>query len=286
MADIYLGVALILAISLGIFVVTLGISRISPRIVCNVLALLTVVGMLVYIRYCWYNVWLTTLLPLSNLIVLGNWFPLATAFLAGLAWKTVPGGPIRKMVPVVALFIAGAYSILSPVLGEPPQCGNRWSREGICIQTTQITCTPACAATMLRLHGIEATEREMARLCLTRKGTSWMGLYHGLKRKTAGTKWDVEVVSCRADELRELCTSPMILTVGLHDVTRHDAAYRTEEGWIPGVDHSVVLLEFRSPNWIEVADPSPEIGLECWRMDDLNVLWRGPAVRLVPRQSP
>ena len=37
----------------------------------------------------------------------------------------------------------------------------------------------------------------MAELCLTRRGTSWMGLYRGLKLKTEGTPWKVEMVSDR-----------------------------------------------------------------------------------------
>ena len=46
---------------------------------------------------------------------------------------------------------------------------------------------PRCCASTAS----QSTEQEMAELCLTRHGTSWQGLYRGLKLKTAGTGWDV-----------------------------------------------------------------------------------------------
>ena len=87
-----------------------------------------------------------------------------------------------------------------PLLGRTPACSERWDELGTCLQTTDYTCSPACAATLLKKYGIAATEQEMAELCLTRRGTSWQGLYRGLKLKTAGTDWDVAGLPAAPDE--------------------------------------------------------------------------------------
>jgi hypothetical protein len=123
----------------------------------------------------------------------------------------------------------------------------------------------------------------MAGLCLTRQGTTWQGLYRGLKLKTRGTAWDVAVDRCEADELRRLCGSPVLLSVGLDRSSMRDTDYERELGWIPGVSHSVVLERF-SHGAAVIADPSQEMTREHWDAETLRTLWRGYAFRLVPRQ--
>ena len=115
-------------------------------------------------------------------------------------------------------------------------CGNRWDQQGICRQTTPYTCTPACAATVLKMHGIPATEQELAELCLTRRGTTWQGLYRGLKRKTANTPYEVEVLSRSADSLRRLTPDCMVLTVGLPHGADVDPIYEQQYSWTRGHD--------------------------------------------------
>jgi hypothetical protein len=61
--------------------------------------------------------------------------------------------------------------------------------EGICLQTTGYSCGPASAATLLHHYGVQATEDEMAQLCVTRgggvrsAGTSDAGILRGLRHK-------------------------------------------------------------------------------------------------------
>jgi len=128
----------------------------------------------------------------------------------------------------------------------------------------------------------------MAELCLTRRGTTWQGLYHGLKRKTAGTRWDVEVTQLDFASLRSLAEqsgSPMLLRVGLASNAQVSPEFERELGWRPGTGHSVVLLRFLSNEMVEVADPTPGIGREQWTVDEFQTLWDGQIVRLVPRRT-
>ena len=124
----------------------------------------------------------------------------------------------------------------------------------------------------------------MAELCLTRKGTTWLGLYRGLKRMTAGTGWDVEVIECQADQLLATADSPMILSVGLGGhVTDFEAPRFEEWGWRPGSRHSVLMLGRKDDGRWQIADPAPEFGHESWTDDNLRALFRGTAFRLVER---
>ena len=180
-------------------------------------------------------------------------------------------------------WMAGTLAAVYPLLGATPVCGDHWDKLGTCLQTTRHTCSAACAAMLLKKHGIDASEQEMANLCLTRRGTSWQGLYRGLKLKTAGTHWDVEVCQGPVDVVARNCGGPMILSVGLAAGAPENAEFTREFGWVPGVNHSVVLEGVRSGGVVVIADPSQEMTREHWDRETLTTLWRGTALRLVRR---
>jgi Peptidase C39 family len=72
-----------------------------------------------------------------------------------------------------------------PIL-RPPRWGefqDRWS-EGVCLQTSESSCGPACAATLLRQLGKPATEKELARASYTsRSGTENWYLARTLRQR-------------------------------------------------------------------------------------------------------
>lgn len=285
-SDLWLAVALIGALALGLFLLSAWVVRPLPARTLNLVSLLIVTCLFYYIRTLWYDVHLANWLPFSSLIVLGNWLPLLAAMLGGVVWQRTRDCVWRRGLSTVALGGTAGYALLFPMLGYVPKCQDHWDRMGNCLQTTRFTCSPACAATMLKAHGIDATEQEMAELCLTRQGTSWQGLYRGLKLKTAGTKWDVEVADCTADELFQYGnTRPMILSVGLDKSESRDGEYTREFGWIPGVNHSVILHGFTKSGCAIIADPTQELCREQWDREMLHTLWRGYAIRLVERQQ-
>ncbi|MCW8131654.1 MAG: hypothetical protein KIS92_15010 [Planctomycetota bacterium] len=226
--------------------------------------------------------WLQRLLPWSGLLVLGAWFTLPAAFLAGLAWRRVPGRAWRKALSCAALLVSAAYVAAMPLLGSAPRVANCW-KEGVCLQTADSSCSAACAATILRDHGISASEAEMAELCLTReRGTTFFGLYRGLKLKTAGTPWDVETFTARVEDARDPAFGPAILVVGIPRTGALDPRYERNWGWVPGVQHAVVFYEINRDGKPVMGDPS--VGRECWDMAGLHELWLGKGIRLVPRR--
>src|SRR5262249_50257934 len=148
-----------------------------------------------------------------------------------------------------------------------------------CLQTSRSTCSAASAATLLRAAGIDASEAEMANLCLTRDGTTWAGLYHGLKQKTADTPWDVEIFRGTLDELKQSSGHPALLSVELRE--KHADSGFAEQGWVAGQAHTVVLFRFVHPTVAVVGDPA--IGRELWSAKDLEILWHGEGIRLIRR---
>jgi len=280
MGDIYLGLLVLAVLSAAMFGAGRAIGRRVSSRAANGLSLFAVTALLAYIGWVWDKTWLVGLLPFSNLIVLGNWFPLEAGFLGGLAFSQCAMPAWRRGLTAVVLQLAGVVVVLFPLMGVAPRCGHSWS-EGICLQTTKETCSAASAATLLKLHGIDTTEQEMADLCLTRGGTNWMGLYRGLKKKTAGTEWDVQVLAGSAKDLRSL-NSPAILSVGLTHEAQPDRFYQTELGWRPSLRHSVVLLRFVT-DLVEIGEPTLDAGLERWTEEELQQLYLGQGMRLVRR---
>lgn len=275
------GVMTGLTVILFLLGVVIG-SRVSRTFSLGVLVFL--VGMIVlYLRYLWDDMLLSNLLPFSNLIVIGNWLPPLTGIIAGVAWKSMPGSMRRRNGYTVVEFLIAALAMILPVWGQAPLCNDHWDHQ-ICRQTSNQTCTAACAATLLKLHGLNASEQEMAELCLTNSsGTSWQGLYRGLSLKTRGTDLAVEVLPCEIHDLMLLTRSPAILVVGIPQGVEVDPIYTESYGWGVGELHSVVFFGFTPEGYAKIGDP--EIGMEHWTWEDLETLVRGRAVRLV-RERP
>jgi hypothetical protein len=282
MVDLVIGLTVLALLAVGLFLLTAGASRRVSPLTCDIAAVLVVAGLFFYIRHLWYDPRLASWLPVSSLIVVGNWLPLFAAVIAGLVWRRTAHLGHRRLFTVAELSMCSALAAAFPLVGSAPRCENQWDKLGTCLQTTDRTCSPACAATLLSRHGIAATEQEMAELCLTRRGTNWQGLYRGLKLKTAGTPWDVEVISGPADRLAQL-GGPAILSVGLADSASANTDFTREFGWVPGVNHSVVLDGFSTLGYAQIADPAMPMCREQWDEETLRTLWRGHAIRLVPR---
>jgi len=275
--DLLVGIFVIGLLSAILFVASLRASRRLDERLIHLLGIFVVTMIVAYVTRVQGHPALSHLLPFSNLIVLSNWQPLLVSVLAGLLWYRLPAQVWRKSVVTCSLVVACLLSVYRPILAQPPAMQDRWDGP-VCMQTSQASCTPAAAATLLRQHGIRTTEQEMALLCLTsRDGTQMLGLYRGLKLKTRGSPWDVYMFSGGAiDDLRGI--GPVLLSVEL----RADVVGMRElqgAGWMVGVPHSVVLVGFIGHERVAIADPS--FGRQIWTLDELRLLWHGDGVRLV-----
>lgn len=278
MTDLYVGLGIMAVASLIVLLLTVRWTRsITTRETTGV-GIVASLLILVYLKFIWKTTLLANVLPFSNIVVLSNWFPLLAAFLAGIVWTHGYGTRPRRVVFGLTVFCVASWSMISPLVGSPPQCRNEWHESGVCLQTSHYTCTAAAAATLLQGYEIYAEESEMAELCLTRDGTTWQGLFRGLTLKTRGTGYRVDVFECDWKELSEL-EEPAIISAGIDPDLPFDPIYQSQWGWDPGQLHTVVLLAFNEEHGIVIGDPT--VGLEQWREKDLETLFRGRVVRLV-----
>ncbi|MCC9609719.1 cysteine peptidase family C39 domain-containing protein [Blastopirellula sp. JC732] len=256
-----------------------SISRNWSPVVLDISAAVVVLAITGYAWFLWDNEVMSKWLPFSSLMVLGNWFPIGAAAMAAVVSNRLKDQGARRALPMGAMLCVGGFSAVYLVLGAAPQCGDLWSADGICFQTTQKTCSAACAATLLGQYGLPASEQEMAELCFTRKGTSWKGIYRGLKLKTAGTDLQVNADKISFEQLAKL-DRPVLIQVGIQQWEAIGNAHgiEAEEGWTPGTMHSVICLGVINESQVLIADPNPSIGIEIWPRESLERLWQGKAL--------
>jgi hypothetical protein len=280
MRDLIVGGVVVAGLAVAAFLFGRPIALRGPKRTATGSVLVAVTLLAVYIVFLQGTLTLARELPFSNLIVVGNAFPLGIGFLAGVLSGQRDVRRWRKVLLCGALFGLAVFAVLKPVVVAPPPSRDRWSRE-VCLQTSHVSCSASAAATLLRAHGIESGEAELIDLCLTGKtGTTSLGLYRGLKLKTAGKPLRVEVIQSDVDRLLDDDRWPVLLLVKLEHDADVDPRYQRDWGWTPGVGHAVVIFGRVGKDRLDVGDPS--IGREQWLVRDLRVLWQGRGLPLVP----
>jgi hypothetical protein len=287
MHDIRLAVGLIGFLSVAIFALTYRLLRKRSKRFLDFMAAVIVLLGFAYVYLVWGQLWIVEWIPLPSVIVLANWFPLLLGALAAVVWlRLEPATVWRRLPMLIVIMAAGAYSVMYFIPTRPPECRNQWARPlpplrwPVCLQTTPNTCSAAAAATILNTLGVHTSEQEMARLCLTRSGTTWLGLYHGLATKLLDEGYSIEFFKADSTKLTDLTTDgPLLLCCMLdEDVARLVPNYVNEGGWIPGQAHSVVYFGQIGDDHI-VGDPSN--GYETWTTRELNHLWTGTGLRIL-----
>ncbi|MEW4563429.1 cysteine peptidase family C39 domain-containing protein [Bremerella sp. JC770] len=278
MQDVIAGYFIVGVISLGGFFATRAWTKDWSVTGLNQFSIIVLALVGLYTAFVWESLYLTELLPFSNLIILSNVYPLAALTLAAIASNRLRDRGWRRVVPMSGLLGAGVWSLVYPIMGQAPECQMNWDTQGICYQTTDQTCTAACAATLLNYYEISTTEEEMAELCLTRQGTSWKGFYRGLKLKTKDSPYQVRMDYLTPQELA-VAGRPVVLRVGKRSWFGSVNAAGLPDGWNVGEIHSVVCLG-QIQGYYVIADPNPDIGIEFWSEEELSQVWDGHSARL------
>lgn len=277
MGPLLLPVAVMLSLSAALAAAGARLGRRLPRGAATLACSVPVAVMLLHGLYLGDRVTLARLVPSADVIVWGNAQPLAAGLLAGLAWATLRTPRWQRVLLVTVVAVLAVYRAYGPLAGRPPAiAGNTWFGD-VCKQSTLSTCSAAAAATALRSVGIDATEAEMATLCLTRPaGTLNLGLYRGLRMKTAGTPYVVEPFAGSLDDLLGL-GGPAVCSVA--------SSFRDRSGMLPwpgGARHSVVLVGRYPDGALDIADPYTG-GHQHQSVDAFRSEWDGQALRLTRR---
>ncbi len=221
------------------------------------------------------------IIPSSAAIIYTNFAANFAAMAAGWAWR-LPKTPAWRRAGL-SLLLGGAslaaicWPLLSIAVRPPPTGGDDW-KNGVAMQTSWATCSPAAAATLLRSESIKVTESELIPLCLTdSSGTPTLGLYRGVKLVAERSNREVEIVDPSLQQLIADDDWPVLIAVEL-PFGVEDRRYADQWGWIPGMGHSVVVLGRTEDGGFVIGDPS--VGLERWTEDDLKLLWHGNGIRV------
>lgn len=277
--DLILAACFVVWVSLATFHMGRLVARRS-----HALALLvgsgTVVAMCAYVWLLHERLIIVRWIAASSAIVLSNVIPPAALLLAGIVSQQAEIPRIRRYGIVLAMSMAAASTVARHLVPTAPLPSNPWYLEDVCVQTTPSSCSAASAASLLRYHGIQATEREMMRLCLTSShGTPPLGLYRGLKLKTRDRSFDVRVL---AKPVREYHASelPAVLLLSAEAPvvafgTWRDRLEHGQNG------HTVVLYAFTVGGEAVVGDPA--IGLRAYSLKTLERTYQGSGVTLVRR---
>lgn len=122
-------------------------------------------------------------LPLTELSASGA--GLLAGLVPGVAGRKGGPGEVLRWASAGTLILWLAVPYLKPVV-DPVNFGefhDEW-RDGVCLQSTESSCGPAAAATLMKAGGVSATELELARECYTSYGgtENWY-LKRSLKRR-------------------------------------------------------------------------------------------------------
>lgn len=213
--------------------------------------------------------------PLKHAVVLFNLVPLFLAAAVAMLIATHPKALRRTVLYALLLFSADFY-FWGGAFYTPFATLDRWDRE-CCLQTTEYSCGAAAAATLLKLHGIEARESDMMKPCLTSfRGTSFWGLYHGL-REMAGAHGKRVIVSDASAADFITLNKPAIVFVMLNaELDKKDKRYSRDWGWMVNSAHAVVFLGMTRDGRARIADP--RLGIERWKVEGLEQLWQKRAM--------
>lgn len=230
-----------------------------------------------FFRFAYDSIRIIALFPSGLLPFAAEWQVPFVAVGAGIFLREVTLPRWRRGVLSLTLVVVSLLPVVRMVAATAPRSDNVWSGP-VCRQTNSSTCSAAAAATLLRYHGIKATEAEMIDLCFTRRdGTSLGGLARGLRNKAPDKT--VKMASLKLEDLKRESQHPAILIVGLTpEVAERDPRYEEQWGWAVGLRHAVVCFGFTKDGNPIIGDPS--VGREVWSEKGLSDLWTGAAVWL------
>ncbi len=154
-------------------------------------------------------------------LVEGWWYLFPAMFIFGAGLWIYRRSVVRRDVLLVgAGFLLLRCAAIGWVLARPSDLLGTVGPDGVCHQTSGYSCSAASAAMLLDRHGIRATEREMADLCVTcnAAGTTQSGLMRGLRIKLEGRK----TVRIGRPEFERIPT-PSIVSLRLSPILTHSA---------------------------------------------------------------
>lgn len=230
-------------------------------------------------------------IPFSSVVFWSNLAPVMLAFATGMAMEITSLRRSTRPWIVGTLGLLGTAYLVMPIarpwILTPSIAPSDQFNGLVCLQSHDATCAAASAVTLLKLHGIKSSEKEMVRACLTSElGTEALGLYRGLKIASQKHDRSVRLASRNPQQWLSSGQLPNVALVHFPEtefgpIDRDDLSMATvpaksqfygdpqQEG------HAVVVLGHEDGQWL-VADPA--IGLVKWSDRSMNFRFTGDAI--------
>ncbi len=152
-----------------------------------------------------------------------GWGLLGAFVVFGIGISQLPKANQRALIIfTVFLIIVRMYFWWSILFGFDYNFKEKGFKKGICYQSTLYTCAPSSCATLLKHYGIDTTEKEMARLCLTGnvRATSNLKAARGLNIKLADKGYSVKIVLTDIKGLEKI-PKPCLISVKVALMVKH-----------------------------------------------------------------
>src|SRR3954449_5017145 len=121
MTDIYLAIAIVLALAALAGLLSYAAARRGGRWAGVPIAVLAVAALALNVAYFRHSVWPARLLPYSNMMILAEPSPVLAAILVGAGAVILPGGRARRGFWLVALMAVCLFASYGFLLGTPPR---------------------------------------------------------------------------------------------------------------------------------------------------------------------
>jgi predicted double-glycine peptidase len=202
----------------------------------------------------------------SDYVYFSAWEAQIAVLMAFALAGRLTGRRLRRAV-AVALVLFGPLFLWDSVLPffQPDYAmAARFDADQVCRQSTDYSCGPAAAVTMLKHYGAEMSEGEMARLCLLRpnEGVTVLELCRGLNLA-----------------LRRVDRQALIERPELGDLPGLTRPFLAEVRRSPRAEHCVVVFDVR-PELLVVGDPA--YGKRVCSWDEFRHVWTGVVITAGP----
>ncbi len=278
--DLVIGVLTLLAAARAFYWLGSRLVERSSAVAANLAATAALLTTFLFALLFWGRLELAKVLPFTNVVLISNWIPLGAALLMGTVMAQPSLGPRRRVVVASLLGVLAWFTVARDLSGWSALNSHTVFQYGLPLQTGDGSCSACSAAMLLRHHGIQATEPEMTALCLTRPdGTPELGLYRGLKIKTRGTPWDIQIVCLDEGDVSRCEFQPTLALIQPPQVSGSPLSPFHRFG---GPSHAVMLHGLSDDGLLVMADPVA--GIAKWPPKDLDLGWPVKGIRLVRRK--
>jgi len=229
---------------------------------------------------------IASLVSSGTAIFTTNVTPILILFCVGLAWQLPSVKPRSHHLRFAAMAGLSVVFFFAPLIRPwlRPVVMDDLPRfeDGVCLQSHSATCAAAAAVTLLQNHGVDVSEGEMIRTCLTScEGTEPLGLYRGLVNQTKSRSITPRLASTDSSLWRAQDVFPVLALVTFRDDVSGQRGSLNRILGRQGDGHAIVVFGQAANGDFMIGDPA--FGRTVWDQSTFRHRFSGQAIYLAKR---